>query len=434
MVELAYDYQPRGTLRADDFTAWVRQQRVPDPSGASVRVMTIHAAKGLQFDAVVLPELDPGLLGLSPTLVVGRDPQTLNVDFVCRYANETVQGLLAPEDRRAFQQDAQRRVEESLSLLYVAMTRAMHALHLYIPGPRDGKSDRKDAWYKLLRQTLAPKAEWSEHAIVAEWGDRKWFERLPTLKTAPEAKPEPPVQITFQEPQADRRRGLEHVAPSRRENQTRMHVRDVLEPANEVATAVGQLFHAWFATVAWLDDGEPTAAELTAAAYPLRAELPEAVWRNVGRHMAEFRLCLQRPAVSAVLQRSAYASPGAAGFPAALAPLWNQRPPTLTLERERRFLVPDAGTLLSGSIDRLVWLRADDGNFAADVLDFKTDAVAIGAAAALAARREYHQPQIESYRRAVARMARLPEDRVAARLVFTTGAVEVLRPPPRVGE
>src|SRR5438270_10276905 len=102
---MAYAYQPRSTLRADDFVAWVRQQRVPDPSAANVRVMTMHAAKGLQFDAVILPELDSGLTGQPPAFIVGRDSKTLDVNFVCRYAHDAVQQLLTEEERRAFDQD-----------------------------------------------------------------------------------------------------------------------------------------------------------------------------------------------------------------------------------------------------------------------------------------------------------------------------------------
>ena len=58
LVELAYEYQPASTLRTDDFVRLVEQRQVADPSSADVRVMTIHQAKGLEFDIVVLPELD----------------------------------------------------------------------------------------------------------------------------------------------------------------------------------------------------------------------------------------------------------------------------------------------------------------------------------------------------------------------------------------
>ncbi|HEY1861051.1 MAG TPA: UvrD-helicase domain-containing protein, partial [Gemmataceae bacterium] len=216
LIEMAYAFQPRSTLRAGDFVAWVQQQRVLDPSGARVRVMTMHAAKGLEFDCVVLPELDAGLAGRSPAFVVRRDPRSLEVNFVCRYADETVQQLLTDDERLAFEQDRQQRVEESLSLLYVAMTRAIHALYLYIPGDR--KPDKKDAWHNLLKHALAPGANHPAKAILYEQGDASWFKRLEKQASPPDAQSaERRKPILFRPTETGRRRGLEHVAPSRRE-------------------------------------------------------------------------------------------------------------------------------------------------------------------------------------------------------------------------
>ena len=74
LVELAYDFQHRATTRVDDFVQLVKTQRVADPSTADVRVMTLHQAKGLEFDIVVLPDLDTRLIGQADAFVVHRDP------------------------------------------------------------------------------------------------------------------------------------------------------------------------------------------------------------------------------------------------------------------------------------------------------------------------------------------------------------------------
>ncbi|MCA8980596.1 MAG: UvrD-helicase domain-containing protein, partial [Planctomycetes bacterium] len=55
LVDLAYAFEDRAGLRPTDFAEHVRQERVEAGVGAEVRVMTIHASKGLEFDAVVVP-------------------------------------------------------------------------------------------------------------------------------------------------------------------------------------------------------------------------------------------------------------------------------------------------------------------------------------------------------------------------------------------
>ena len=90
------------------------------------------------------------------------------------------------------------------------------------------------------------------------------------------------------------------------------------------------------------------------------------------------------------------------------------------VERERRFLVRDKddGKFWNGSLDRVVWLGDADGIVAADILDFKTDALAPGAAEGLAQRVEHYRSQLDSYRRAVAKLSNLSEKCISARLVF----------------
>ncbi|MEL6715474.1 MAG: UvrD-helicase domain-containing protein, partial [Planctomycetota bacterium] len=57
LVEFALAYDESAGPRPIDFVSRVREERVPDPTASRVKVMTIHASKGLEFDVVVLPEL-----------------------------------------------------------------------------------------------------------------------------------------------------------------------------------------------------------------------------------------------------------------------------------------------------------------------------------------------------------------------------------------
>ncbi len=97
--------------------------------------------------------------------------------------------------------------------------------------------------------------------------------------------------------------------------------------------------------------------------------------------------------------------------PGIASPRWEVR-------RERAFVLREDDAILSGSIDRLVVLYDGDRPVGADVLDFKTDVLPPGDAAALAVRIEYYRPQLAAYRRAAARLLGLDPSRVSARLVF----------------
>jgi ATP-dependent exoDNAse (exonuclease V) beta subunit len=427
LVEMAYAFQPRSTLRADDFVTWVRQQRVPDPSGANVRVMTMHGAKGLQFDAVFLPELDAGLLGQEPSFVVRRDPQDLKIKLVCRYAAKEVQALLSDIDRAAFEHDRQQRVEESLSLLYVAMTRAIHAMYLYIPGKRV-KEDR-DAWYNLLLVTLAPQkravhnqtsnGEGSREPprLLYQNGDANWFTQQMSEPSVWASQPR--ASIAFKPVDAERRRGMDHVAPSRKEGHARLKLDRLFQPSEGTGTAAGTLYHEWFASIKWLDDGQPTDEALRNVAEKLRATLPPETWRDLDRLVASFQQWLRTPEIHAVLCRPAYAGPQQTGFPAALRSIWTNGMALQDAQLELPFCIRDGTKFWDGRLDRVVWIGNGERTVAADVLDFKTDDIKPGNETALLERVEHYRPQLEAYRHVVTKLANLAPERVAARLVFT---------------
>ena len=57
----------------------------------------IHQAKGLEFDIVVLPELDAKLSGQTPPIVAGSPAPAAPIDRVCRYVGKELRGIL-PDD------------------------------------------------------------------------------------------------------------------------------------------------------------------------------------------------------------------------------------------------------------------------------------------------------------------------------------------------
>ena len=76
---------------------------------------------------------------------------------------------------------------------------------------------------------------------------------------------------------------------------------------------------------------------------------------------------------------------------------------------------------MEGVVDRLILVYKDGALVAADIIDFKTDAIAKGE---LPAKVDFYRPQMGAYRHAIAVQYGLPADQIATRLVFvSTGEV-----------
>jgi ATP-dependent exoDNAse (exonuclease V) beta subunit len=95
-----------------------------------VRIMTIHSAKGLEFDVVAIPHLSRSLLPptRTPLLTIGHEPEATRVGMQLRRLGARGINLYA---QRELGEDAQRRdAEEELRLFHVGATRARARLLL----------------------------------------------------------------------------------------------------------------------------------------------------------------------------------------------------------------------------------------------------------------------------------------------------------------
>ena len=416
LVELAYAYQPQATLRADDFIAVVNGQRVEDPTAARVRVMTFHKAKGLEFDIVVLPELDVPLAGQQPAVVVGRPRPTAPVNRICRYVAEKERVVLPESFRRMFDEEKDQRVAEALCVLYVGLTRPKHALHMIVAPSKTNERSIPGTAAGVLRAALAGPGAAEPETMLYQWGEPAWFQRLAESKTAPEREAQ---TVTLRLAAAPRRpsRGLERRSPSQLEGGRRVDLARRLQLHGAESRNRGTLLHAWFEQIRWLEDGVPDEASLrrTAEAInPAREDLSALV--------AEFLVAIQKPAITALLSCRTYQEPGTDSAvhlrPEVADPQWR-------VYRELPFALRHGDAILSGQIDRLVLLCDGRKPVAADVVDFKTDAFSHDDRQALAERVVHYQPQLEAYGRAVAKRFALPLQRISARLAFVTPGIVV---------
>ena len=401
LSELAFAFDGKTGLRPSDFVDHVRSKRVESPSGAQVRVMTIHGAKGLEFDAVILPELHKKFVGTRAGLLLDRPrPDGLIQTVSVSPRKET---LLADEDLEAlYDETTARMFEDGLCTLYVAMTRAARRLDLIVPWSNPEKEIKLPCVADLVRAAMpqgdlhppdaagvlwshtqnAPDAGWAE-GLAPDSGGSETLE--PTLTPLGLAK-------------SDRPRTLPRRSPSAEEGGRLVRAEALFR--DKRGAKRGTLIHRWLEDLVWIEDFHLDEARALDIGVPLEPN-PETRRES----LAALTKALQAEPVRSALSRER------CGAPADTA---------LEVSNEHTFsvvLADDSGEeqLWSGSIDRLVLARLGDDVVWAEVLDYKTD---ILTEEHLPDRIEYYRPQIETYGRVVAAQTGLTASEVRLRLVF----------------
>ncbi|RDH44134.1 UvrD-helicase domain-containing protein [Zooshikella ganghwensis] len=141
-----------------------------DPEGdPRVQIMTIHKAKGLEFDTVILPGLEKRGQADSSSLLLwqqrlSEDQQaasSLLMSPLHRYEDE--QGDKLYEFIR--QQEQQKQRLESIRVLYVACTRAKKQLYLLFSGEQN-KEPSKDALLACIWPAIRHQIQWQELPVA----------------------------------------------------------------------------------------------------------------------------------------------------------------------------------------------------------------------------------------------------------------------------
>ncbi len=131
VLSLIEDEQPNYGMPIELQSAITRLYAQPGHEERAINITTIHGAKGLEFDHVVLPSLDkPARVGEKPLVMWQPGHAGLLVGSIAASANGSVYAWL-------HRQHAARNSNERARLLYVAATRARRSLLLtaeYDPG------------------------------------------------------------------------------------------------------------------------------------------------------------------------------------------------------------------------------------------------------------------------------------------------------------
>ncbi|WP_158265438.1 UvrD-helicase domain-containing protein [Blastopirellula marina] len=410
LQRLAFAYQSKATLRAQDFVRFIESQRVGDSSSAAVRVMNIHQSKGLEFDAVFLPELDNRIPPQPDSFVVERADQIGPIRGVTHYIAENLRQLLPEPIQNMFEQTQQKNVVEALCVLYVALTRAVHALHMVIqprPQPKSGGDGPAKSFAGIVLNGLADTSYPAEQQLLFHSGDPVWYKQVEQeVAEADDQTSANETRLPIPLKPTDSSTLGEFVAPSSLEGGGLRRVKDLLRSeTNTAGLHYGSAMHYWFESIEWLEQFQVDRGQMIAAARTKFGEFP------YGNAFHQFESHLKSDEAIRLLSQAGYRQNS----------WWQTASPDaeLTVRTEFPFAITHEGGVLRGSIDRLTLIQQNGKLVAADVIDFKTDQ--FEGEEGLAEKVLHYRPQIDSYRRAAAKMFQLPLTSIRGALFFVHG-------------
>jgi len=348
----------RGILRT------LQQARIEDTGDrANVQILTIHRSKGLEFDFVLLPDLDAKTTpGNTREFWVNDDHG--QISGILESVRKDVRAAFPPLEQWGNSVEQERKFE-ALCVHYVAITRAALSLHLFL-GEKKGKA--KTGIHRWIEQAFSVEAL---PGMPIQLGEP--IQPMPAEKIYPQPPWDPPPP----ELQHSRKRLNRKQSPSQGKENSR--ISPFLQQRSH-GLQLGRRIHEALAQHEW------PARDL-----------------NLAEHHPEIAKIL-----TPVLQHPK------------IQPLLSPQSTPTKVWREKAFEAAIDNTWFSGIFDRIHLPKGwEQKKSRPRIIDFKTDTTPKN--------KESHKEQIHLYRKALARILGIEEEQIDCCLVFlrTTEVAEL---------
>ena len=395
LIELARFWDAAGGGRLSRFVDKVRSQRVENPASSQVRVMTIHGSKGLEFEVVILADLESGgNSGEGPRFTVSMTTPDAPPEVHLLPTSDEAE-LLGLEENYARHQ--QNKFEEDLSVLYVALTRAKSFLDVVVPTVDKPKASllgiilerwkHREAGDYLIEEFSGKLEERSDNVTEIMDRDEGVWDVASNL-SIPNLEPVPAR--------------MAEVTPSGQEGSGIVKLGLVLNIGNTQALEKGTAVHALLSRIEWIE--QLPEQESWVRSIPDREANREAC--HIAAQELFPRLRDSKDKLALIFNPK----------------IWLNRWQTdgvtrLEVWRERRFAVVVRNDLMNGSFDRVIlgW-NAAGKLVRAHILDFKTDR--LSDEKEREERRLFYQPQLDAYAQALTRLTGLPAESIQTELIW----------------
>ncbi len=225
------NFDAQGGVTPQEAADWIERLEVSQSPGvAAVQVMTIHKAKGLGFDVVILPDVPNDSIPSAQYFDVAEGKGWIS-QTPPKWARD-----LIPEMRAAEEAWSASQRYEGFCMLYVALTRAKRGLYVLLEPPSASQEPDKPSLANWLARSVSSD---NQPGVVYQSGESGWAERIYRSGPAKVSAALPPLVTGV----------------VRRERSTPSGAKKIT--GSTVGMKLGSEVHEAFEHVGWVDESPP---------------------------------------------------------------------------------------------------------------------------------------------------------------------------------